>query len=365
MIRHVLIALSVMSLELGYQGIGLALVCPEQPKQISKDFEGEVNTAVVKIGPVSGGELKAQAKNATQDLLGKLPNADRVYFEQMMLAVYCSALRDDKSISDSQKTQRLFEYIGEVRKTIEQQAPKTKQATGASPLKQPGKDERSGTRSPVNPPVTLPTQAERDRAPKAEKELLELENRLASLNAEIAQQAKEIAFMSTGGDSFCYLGFLFAVDGKDVPSLVLFHNGKYPLQNVRITITDMELLNTTFPDMPKEKSKARPNTMEELEKLDNAQTQFIIPALGPPGSLQELQRRWELPKRDQVTYSITILTQFQTFYQHLKMRKVNGSWSEAYRVIKQGPTKEIVVLLEKVPSNFPKDQFGKVNWLYE
>jgi hypothetical protein len=47
-----LIAFGVISLELGYQGIGLAFTCPDQPKQISKDFEGEVNTAVGKIGPV-------------------------------------------------------------------------------------------------------------------------------------------------------------------------------------------------------------------------------------------------------------------------------------------------------------------------
>jgi len=50
MIRQLLIALGVMSLELGYQGVGLAFTCPDQPKQISKDFEGEVNTAVGKIG---------------------------------------------------------------------------------------------------------------------------------------------------------------------------------------------------------------------------------------------------------------------------------------------------------------------------
>jgi hypothetical protein len=172
------------------------------------------------------------------------------------------------------------------------------------------------------------------------------------------------AFMATEGDSFCYLGFLFTVGGEERPSLVVFHNGKYPLQNIHITMTDMELMNATLPDIPKERSKARPVTIEELEKLDKIQAQFTIPALGPPGVVQELQP-WKLPKRDQVTYSIQIRTQFQTFYQHLKLRKVNGSWSEAYRVIKHAPSKEIVVLLEKVPSNFPRDQSGKVNWLYE
>ncbi|MEO5863580.1 MAG: hypothetical protein ABIQ79_00880 [Nitrospiraceae bacterium] len=53
------------------------------------------------------------------------------------MATYYSALRDDKSLSEGFKTQRLMEYIGEVRKTIQQQTPKTKRPTGAPPLRQP------------------------------------------------------------------------------------------------------------------------------------------------------------------------------------------------------------------------------------
>jgi hypothetical protein len=136
MIRHLLIAFAVIALGMGYQGIALAIVCPPQPEQSIRDWEVEVNAAVAKIGPVSGGELKTKTKNATQDMLGKLPNADRVYLEQMLLATYCSALRDDKALSESQKTQRLNEYIGEVRKTI-QQTPITKRETGASPVRPP------------------------------------------------------------------------------------------------------------------------------------------------------------------------------------------------------------------------------------
>jgi len=198
MTRQVLIALGVMSMELGYQGVGLALDCPKMPEQTSKDVEVDVNAAVAKIGPVSGGELKTKTKNATQDILGKLPNADKVYLEQMLFASYCSSLRDDKSLSESQKTQRLFEYIRTVRKTIEQQAPKTKQGTDASPLKQPGKDERSGTRSPVNPPVPPLTQAERERAAKIEKELLELQERTKPWRLTPTQRAKIADKLSRG-----------------------------------------------------------------------------------------------------------------------------------------------------------------------
>ncbi|MEO5863579.1 MAG: hypothetical protein ABIQ79_00875 [Nitrospiraceae bacterium] len=79
MIRLLLIRLGVFALGIGYQGVALALDCPKVPEQTIKDLEVEVNAAVAKIGPVSGGELKTKAKNATQDILGKLPNADKVY----------------------------------------------------------------------------------------------------------------------------------------------------------------------------------------------------------------------------------------------------------------------------------------------
>ena len=63
MIRQLMIVLGVIALGIGYQGVALALDCPKQPQQISKDFEGAVNVEVAKIGPVSGGGLGACPSN--------------------------------------------------------------------------------------------------------------------------------------------------------------------------------------------------------------------------------------------------------------------------------------------------------------
>src|SRR5947209_8534378 len=76
--------------------MAFCLDCPKQPEQVNKDWEGEVSSDVAKIGRVSGAELKARTKVVTQDLLGKLPSADKIYIAQMMFSSYCSALRDDK-----------------------------------------------------------------------------------------------------------------------------------------------------------------------------------------------------------------------------------------------------------------------------
>ena len=122
-------------------GSAFSIDCPKPPQQISKDWEVEVNAAVAKIGPVSGGNLQTQTKNATQDLLGKLPDAGRIYLEQMMFAAFCSALRDDNTISEAEKAQRLRAYITEVRRTIAQQpgkaATQPKQGSGPQTTKSP------------------------------------------------------------------------------------------------------------------------------------------------------------------------------------------------------------------------------------
>ena len=101
-----------------YQSIAFGIECPPFPTQVSKDWEVEVKTEVAKIGPVKGGELATKTKNATLDLMSKLPGAEKVYIEQMMLACYCSSLRDDNTLSESEKGQLLREYISNVRSAL-------------------------------------------------------------------------------------------------------------------------------------------------------------------------------------------------------------------------------------------------------
>jgi hypothetical protein len=113
-----------------------AVDCPPFPQQINKDWEVEVNAAVVKIGPVKGAELKTRTRNATKDLLGKLPDASKIYLEQMMFSSYCSSLRDDKTLKESEKAKLLKEYRNQVMKTVKARTgkvPLLKKSTMAQP----------------------------------------------------------------------------------------------------------------------------------------------------------------------------------------------------------------------------------------
>jgi hypothetical protein len=109
-----------------------AIECPKFPEQTKKDWEVKVTAEVAKIGPLKGAELKATTRNVTQDLFAKLPDAGRVYLEQMMFSAYCSTLRDDKTLSETEKSKRLREYIREVRIAIT--AKKTTKTGGKEPL---------------------------------------------------------------------------------------------------------------------------------------------------------------------------------------------------------------------------------------
>jgi len=87
-----------------------ALDCPPMPQQARTEVAVEVDAAVAKVKSAKIGELQTKVRTVTKDLMTKLPRADRVYLEQMMLATFCSAIRDDKSLSETEKAKRIEAY---------------------------------------------------------------------------------------------------------------------------------------------------------------------------------------------------------------------------------------------------------------
>ena len=108
-------------------GNAIALDCPKMPEQANKNWSPEVDAAVFKVGFVKGIELVARIHSTTTDLLKSLPDANVVYLQQMMYSSYCSAVKDNKSISDTEKASLIKTYNTEVSETINHQksAPKS------------------------------------------------------------------------------------------------------------------------------------------------------------------------------------------------------------------------------------------------
>lgn len=103
---------------LAVAGPARAMDCPAPPVQANKDWDTQVRAQVGKIGPVTGAQLETRVRSATRDLMGRLPGADRVYLEQMMFAAYCSALRADKTLSESAKAGQILAYRRELQKSL-------------------------------------------------------------------------------------------------------------------------------------------------------------------------------------------------------------------------------------------------------
>ncbi|MBI3350214.1 MAG: ankyrin repeat domain-containing protein [Burkholderiales bacterium] len=85
---------------------------------MSRDAEVEVRVGVRGLGTASGPELATRTRQLGNDLLGRLPQADRVYLEQMMFASYCSALRGDAGLSEAERESRVKAYARELRATL-------------------------------------------------------------------------------------------------------------------------------------------------------------------------------------------------------------------------------------------------------
>lgn len=92
--------------------------CPPYPQQYNRDWDVQIKTAIGKIGKAAVGELEIRARSATENLLAKLPRADLTYIEQMMYAAYCSALRDNKALTEGDRQARIETYNREVRATF-------------------------------------------------------------------------------------------------------------------------------------------------------------------------------------------------------------------------------------------------------
>lgn len=94
-----------------YSGCVFSIECPQQPKQTSSEISVDVNASVGRLKSIGVGELKAKIYKEQKDLLGKYPNADKLYLETMFFSSYCSML-NESSISEKEKLNRIELYRG-------------------------------------------------------------------------------------------------------------------------------------------------------------------------------------------------------------------------------------------------------------
>lgn len=87
-----------------------AIECVQPPPTYLRDYSTQFQASALKVrglaGPSVGLTVKAEAKN----LLDRIPNADKLLLEMSYLYTLCTALRDDKNISEGRKANLLVNY---------------------------------------------------------------------------------------------------------------------------------------------------------------------------------------------------------------------------------------------------------------
>lgn len=212
---------------------------------------------------------------------------------------------------------------------------------------------------------------QRDDASKLEREQerVEYEKKLNTKTDEISRKSDKIAELSqeltasvTGGDSYGYWSFLLGDGTTNNPMGIFTHVGKYPLYDVIVYVTDYEKFKSLVPKGGLWIGSA--DSFRTLEYVDKNRMQIEVGNVAV-GKATRFSGWGNLPDREIVTYSIKIDSRFWSWYQHLKLRRVNGKWKLAFRVFKEEPNKTITVLLEFVPKDFPRDDQGESFWKYK
>lgn len=143
----------------------------------------------------------------------------------------------------------------------------------------------------------------------------------------------------TGGNSFCYI-VLFA----NVNVFIVAQQGKYPVYDVKARIVDLVATQNL--------------TMQEHLTLALSGANTIMIGNLAPGSSQPINLPF--PLTDKGDYNIFFNSTRNGFWtENLKIRKVNGVWMSAFRVLKDSGKRQIQLMKPTIPKDFPS---GQVDW---
>jgi hypothetical protein len=170
-------------------------------------------------------------------------------------------------------------------------------------------------------------------------------------DAEIRELNEKISKSITGGSSFCFLELLRLNDHPNpfirIPSLK--HEGTFPLYDVSITITDLDVFE-----------QVKRDGLKWEEVLSNRRVYQIGNI--PPDVSRPIGEMWQLPEKDYIRYNILISARNGFFSQRLRLRRMNGQWREATIVTTAATADAPQVLHKKVDAGFPLNQQGEVDW---
>jgi len=163
------------------------------------------------------------------------------------------------------------------------------------------------------------------------------ERRIAELNAELRS-------FITGGDSFAYM----TVTVLKSPTLMLVHQGKYPLYDLNVRIVDL----AKYEKMEKQ-------GVSFLERMkEDAHMNFGNLAPNHVRILQPLGINGETLK-----WNLFFDARSGFFSEMLRVRRIGNEWKTAMKVTRSNLTSgETKTLFEKIDLGYPLSKDGQVEW---
>jgi hypothetical protein len=95
-----------------------ALECVPAPESAGRKLKLEISAALGRLGPLRAADGSVKVEKTANELVSKLNNPDLAIAEGVMFAAYCSALRDDRTISELEKSKYIADYAVAVREAI-------------------------------------------------------------------------------------------------------------------------------------------------------------------------------------------------------------------------------------------------------
>jgi hypothetical protein len=185
-------------------------------------------------------------------------------------------------------------------------------------------------------------------------ERLNYERELRTKADEIATLNREIMGSVTGGDSFAFLAFQITPKTNDA-IVYLVCRGKHPCFDAFVTVFDGQKMR----DLRRRQGLQGGGfiTNQQLREGLKLISKFTMPIVRPETSTL-VRDNWLLPAdRNSVTYYIGIEGRNGGFSQLFKLRRVGGSWKQAFQVVKYSYSKdgkfESKVLNEHTDHDFP------------
>ncbi len=184
-----------------------------------------------------------------------------------------------------------------------------------------------------------------EKALKKEIELNSVYKKLERKSDEIIDLKSEVIGLTTGGDSYCEVIILPLPEKTTHAQILLKHHGKYPLFDVKLTITDLDILANNV--------KARGTNVFTIDEQAEFSLRFECSTLLPNSIIAQGSFTDSYSTIDKKSYNIFLNARNGIQYQLIRLFKKDKKWLSGTIIF----DKNYNIKYENIDKNIPRELF--------